>query len=129
MLSLVIMSGSAKGILKFASLYFVLLLLSNILVGVLYNTVGWQIFPPIPGGYYSYVLLPFPTFGTFTAVLPPEMLAAFGPRFSCFGILLNILLFAGSFFIVFKKKVKLRTWATLFVILSLLVVTYFTFWK
>jgi hypothetical protein len=121
------MKFSIKNFLLFLLLYAVIILVSNFATDFVYNSIGWRFYPSIIGGYYSYLKLPLPTVGKYVAVLPPEMLDKFDLKFNCLGLIINILFFASSLYLVFTEKIKLRTWIISFALLSLVIITYFTF--
>jgi len=85
-----------------------------------------KIFPVIAGGYYSYLFLPFPTVGKYTAALPSEMLKNFGFKFHFLGIVMNIFVFILSFYIVFERKTNFKKWWIIFTIFNCLLIFLFT---
>lgn len=120
------MKLSFKNFLVFLFLYLIIIYVTNFAIGFVYNEIGWRFYPPIIGRYYSYLKLPFPTVGHYVAVLPPEMLDKFDLEINYIGLIINLVLFVASLYLVFKKKVELRTWVTVFVLLNLILITYFT---
>lgn len=120
------MKLSVKNFLLFPLLYAVIILVSNFAIGFIYGEIGWRFYPPIAGGYYSYLKLPLPIVGKYVAVLLPEMLDKFDLRFNYLGLIVNILFFVGSLYLVFTEKMKLRAWIISFILLSLVIITYFT---
>lgn len=119
------MKLSFKNFFLFLFLYVIIILVSNFTIGFIYGEIGWRFNPPIPGGSYSYLKLPFPTVGHYAAALPPEMIEKFDLKINYSGIFFNILLLIGSFYLVFIKKIKFHTWAILFTIFSFLTIVFF----
>jgi hypothetical protein len=118
------MKFTLKNFLLFTALYIFIIFVINFFISFLYNYFGWQLYPPIPGGGYSYLKLPFPTVGEYHAALPPEMLSEFDLKVNYLGIILDILLLISSIYLVFIKKIKLYFWGILFTMFNLLTITY-----
>lgn len=119
------MESFVKNLSIFTALYALSLIVSN-LIAIFLLFLGLRFLPLIMGGYYSYLLLPFPTIGIYTAALPPEMLAGFELKYNPLGILLSILTFITAFYLVFKRRVKLKYWLVALTIFNLLVIIFFT---
>lgn len=121
------MNLTVKNFSIFSFLYVVSLFVANLIAGLIayFDAFYLQLFPIIIGGYYSYLCLPFPTFGRYVAALPTEMLEQFEIKINFMGIIFSFLLFLLSYYLIFKKRVRLWKWLIFFTVISLVVITYF----
>ncbi len=119
--------GILKKLLRFTSLYLLVVVIANFIVAHGYYSLGQGVFPVLLGGRYTYLKLPFSTVGRYTAALPIEMLNNIEVRINYFGIVVNVILFVGSTYLVISKKIKLKTWLLVFIFLCLMVISYYSF--
>jgi len=119
------MRFNLKNFFLFIILYTFILFAVEYIISFLYSSFGWQMYPPVPGGNYSFFKLPFPTVGRYHAALPPEMLSEFEIKMNYLGILLDALLLVFSLYLIFIKKIKFSVWVILFTVISFLTVAYF----
>ena len=125
------MKLSVKNFIIFSFIYGLILFCCNLVSSLVWNTLFFIDMDLVihsihrTGSYYNYRLLPFPTTGHIVTLI--SELENSPVKINYWGLLLSILLFFVSFYLVFYRKIKLRKWLTFFTIFSLLVITYFRF--